>query len=336
MASARPTSPSPPRPTRSRRWAALGAAGRAAHLHRLADLIDANVERLAAVECVDMAMLLRSLKRAGDRTAARGTSALRRPRGRVRGARVGVERHREPRRPDAERARRRDHARGTRRSCSRPGRPRRRSPPAARSSSSRPSGRRCRARCSAISSPRPASRPACSTSCRGSARRSGAALVAHPGVRRISFTGSPETARADRRRRGAEHRPVHRRARRQGAARSSSPTAISRPPRARRRASTTTPARSASPARACSCEERVADAFLELFHRFTDEHVLGDPRDDATTVSPLIHPEHLARVEGFVERARANGDEIVRGGRRREDVGPLFYEPTLVVPRSND
>ena len=83
-------------------------------------------------------------------------------------------------------------------------------------------------------------------------------------------------------------------------------------------------------------EESVAEPFLELFHRFTDEHVLGDPRDDATTVSPLIHPDHLARVEGFVERARENGDEIVRGGRRREDVGPLFYEPTLVVPRSND
>jgi len=43
-------------------WAALGATGRAAYLHRLADLIDANVERLAPVECVDMAMLLRSLK----------------------------------------------------------------------------------------------------------------------------------------------------------------------------------------------------------------------------------------------------------------------------------
>ena len=83
-------------------------------------------------------------------------------------------------------------------------------------------------------------------------------------------------------------------------------------------------------------EQGVADDFLELFHRFTDEHVLGDPRDDATTVSPLIHPEHLARVEGFVERARANGDEIVRGGRRREDVGPLFYDPTLVVPRTNE
>jgi len=38
-------------------WAALGAAGRAEYLHRLADLIDANVERLAPVECADMAML---------------------------------------------------------------------------------------------------------------------------------------------------------------------------------------------------------------------------------------------------------------------------------------
>ena len=44
-------------------WAALGAAGsRRAYLHRLADLIDANVDRLAAVECADMAMLLRSLR----------------------------------------------------------------------------------------------------------------------------------------------------------------------------------------------------------------------------------------------------------------------------------
>ncbi|MFL5876826.1 MAG: aldehyde dehydrogenase family protein, partial [Solirubrobacteraceae bacterium] len=50
-------------------WAALGATARAAHLHRLADLIDANLERLAAVESADMAMLLRSLR---ARVIARG------------------------------------------------------------------------------------------------------------------------------------------------------------------------------------------------------------------------------------------------------------------------
>jgi acyl-CoA reductase-like NAD-dependent aldehyde dehydrogenase len=43
-------------------WAALGAVGRAAHLHRLADLIDDHVEELAVVESADMAMLLRSLR----------------------------------------------------------------------------------------------------------------------------------------------------------------------------------------------------------------------------------------------------------------------------------
>ena len=81
--------------------------------------------------------------------------------------------------------------------------------------------------------------------------------------------------------------------------------------------------------------ESIRADFLERFHRHTDAHVLGDPRSDETTVSPLIHRDHLARVEGFVERARANGDVIVRGGRQPE-LGGLWYEPTLVEPRSND
>jgi betaine-aldehyde dehydrogenase/5-carboxymethyl-2-hydroxymuconic-semialdehyde dehydrogenase len=49
----------------------------------------------------------------------------------------------------------------------------------------------------------------------------------------------------------------------------------------------------------------------------------------------MIHADHVQRVLGFAERARANGDEIVRGGRRRPE-GGLFVEPTLIVPRSND
>jgi acyl-CoA reductase-like NAD-dependent aldehyde dehydrogenase len=55
-------------------WAALGPAGRAEHLHRLADLIDANADRLAGVECADMAMLLRSLR---ARVIARGARNFR-------------------------------------------------------------------------------------------------------------------------------------------------------------------------------------------------------------------------------------------------------------------
>ena len=81
--------------------------------------------------------------------------------------------------------------------------------------------------------------------------------------------------------------------------------------------------------------EAVVDDFLERFHANVDAQVLGDPRDDATTISPLIHPDHLARVAGFVDRARANGDEVLRGG-RQPDLGGLWYEQTLIRPRSND
>ncbi len=81
-------------------------------------------------------------------------------------------------------------------------------------------------------------------------------------------------------------------------------------------------------------EESVTGEFLELVHRFTDDHVLGDSRDPLTTVSPLIHPEHLARVEGFVERARRHGDRVLRGGERWRQDG-LWYEPTLIEPKDN-
>lgn len=82
-------------------------------------------------------------------------------------------------------------------------------------------------------------------------------------------------------------------------------------------------------------EESIKTKFLERFHAYTDAHVLGDSRDPETTISPMIHPVHLERVDGFVRRARANGDTIVRGGKIFRE-GGLWYEPTLIEPKSND
>src|SRR5207244_9557042 len=47
-----------------------------------------------------------------------------------------------------------------------------------------------------------------------------------------------------------------------------------------------------------------------------------------------IPPAHRARLQGFVERARHITDPIGRGGKRAEIVG-LWYELTLIEPRSN-
>ncbi|MEE9415340.1 MAG: aldehyde dehydrogenase family protein, partial [Acidimicrobiales bacterium] len=80
--------------------------------------------------------------------------------------------------------------------------------------------------------------------------------------------------------------------------------------------------------------ESIADEFRAAFKKLTEAHVLGDPRDDSTTVAPVVHPEHLANISGLVERSKAEGDHIVWGGEQRE--GSLHYELTLIEPRSND
>lgn len=82
-------------------------------------------------------------------------------------------------------------------------------------------------------------------------------------------------------------------------------------------------------------QDSVKDEFLRRFHDYTDRHVLGDSRDPATTVSAMIHPVHVERVLGFIDRAREAGDEIVRGGKRWKE-GKNWVEPTLIVPRGND
>jgi 5-carboxymethyl-2-hydroxymuconic-semialdehyde dehydrogenase len=55
---------------------------------------------------------------------------------------------------------------------------------------------------------------------------------------------------------------------------------------------------------------------------------VGDPREEATDIGPLITRQHLARVDGFVQRAIAAGARAVIGG------GPttgLYYRPTLLA-----
>ena len=81
-------------------------------------------------------------------------------------------------------------------------------------------------------------------------------------------------------------------------------------------------------------QESIRAEFLQRFHHYTDQHVMGDSRDSKTTMSALIHPDHLKRVVGFVDRAKENGDEIIRGGRVFKD-GGLWYEPTLIAPKDN-
>jgi acyl-CoA reductase-like NAD-dependent aldehyde dehydrogenase len=314
-------------------WAELGAAGRAVYLRRLADLVDANIDSLAEAECRDMAMLLRSLK---ARVIGRGARNFR--------AYADL--------ADAY-SERVWESNGTRNRVLRmPSGPAVVITPwnAPFMLSTWKTAPALAAGSTVVLKPAEWSPHACSMLAdlvdeagfppgvfnivQGIGEEIGAALTADPRARRISFTGSPEAAR---------HIGV-------AAARNIVPFTAElggkNPLIVFADADLDAAARKASgqyddAGQVCLAgtrllvEESVRDAFLERFHRFTDEHVLGDPREDTTTVSPLIHPDHLARVSGFVERARVNGDRIVRGGKVWRD-GGLWYEPTLIEPRSND
>ncbi len=314
-------------------WAALGPAGRAEHLRRLADVIEAHTEQLAIVECTDMAMLLRSLRARLINRCARNFRTY---------ADLAVEW--DERVWDSN---------GTRNRVLRmPSGPAVVITPwnaplmlstwkiapalAAGSTVVLKPAEWSPLSCSLLAdlSHEAGFPPGVLNVVQGIGEEIGAALVAHEGVRRISFTGSPEAARQIGQAAARNIVPFT------GELGGKGPLLVFEDcdlEAAARKAA----GQYDDSTQVCLAgtrllvQESVREPFLELFHRFTDEHVLGDPRDDATTVAPMIHPDHVERVLGFVERARANGDEIVRGGRRRAE-GGLFVEPTLVIPRSND
>jgi len=168
----------------------------------------------------------------------------------------------------------------------------------------------------------------------GTGQEVGAALVADRRVRRISFTGSPETARLIGSAAAANIVPFTAELGGKGPLVVCGDADLDA-------AAATAAGQYDDSGQVCLAgtrllvEESVAEPFLEKFFVQTDAHVLGDSRDDTTTVTPLIHPDHLARVEDFVDRARAAGDTVLRGGSRHGDEG-LWYELTLVQPISND
>lgn len=59
---------------------------------------------------------------------------------------------------------------------------------------------------------------------------------------------------------------------------------------------------------------------------------VGDPTDPGTYMGPLISAEQREKVEGYVERAVAEGAKAVTGGRRPESLTKgYYYEPTILV-----
>jgi betaine-aldehyde dehydrogenase/5-carboxymethyl-2-hydroxymuconic-semialdehyde dehydrogenase len=164
----------------------------------------------------------------------------------------------------------------------------------------------------------------------GLGNEAGAALVSHPGVRRIAFTGSPATGRVI------------------GAAAAHNITPVSFELGGKspfivfedadlEKALATALDQYDNAGQVCLAGTRllvqksIADQFLERMVAGARHMVLGDPRKPETQVGPLITRVHLERVKGFVQRAQEDGGKVVYGGRVSEELGGLYFEPTLFI-----
>ena len=78
-------------------------------------------------------------------------------------------------------------------------------------------------------------------------------------------------------------------------------------------------------------QREIYDVFLDRFTEAAGAIRQGDPRDDATDIGPQITREHFERVDGFVQRAKADGAKAAMGGGPNQDLGGLYYRPTLFV-----
>ncbi|GAA4535988.1 aldehyde dehydrogenase [Amycolatopsis samaneae] len=164
----------------------------------------------------------------------------------------------------------------------------------------------------------------------GYGAEAGAALVAHPGVRRISFTGSVPTART--------------------IAAAAAPNLVP----------TSFELGGKSPlvvfadadldlavdlaveqydnaGQVCLAavrllvEESVVDEFRARFLARAAKLRQGDPRDETTDLGPQVHRRQHEKIDGFVRRAVEAGAEPLLGGGPNTELGGLYYRPTLLA-----
>ncbi|MGI9452569.1 MAG: 5-carboxymethyl-2-hydroxymuconate semialdehyde dehydrogenase [Geminicoccaceae bacterium] len=84
-------------------------------------------------------------------------------------------------------------------------------------------------------------------------------------------------------------------------------------------------------------EDSIHDRFIEMVAERARRIPIGHPLDPKTVIGPLIHPDHEAKVLGYVELARSEGAEIVTGGTKAEGPGGGCYvQPTLFASARND
>ncbi|KMS87705.1 succinic semialdehyde dehydrogenase [Prauserella rugosa] len=77
--------------------------------------------------------------------------------------------------------------------------------------------------------------------------------------------------------------------------------------------------------------ESIHDEFVRALAERTEALTLGGALDFRAGMGSLTSEDQLRTVSSHVDDARAAGATVVTGGRPRPDLGPYFYEPTVLT-----
>lgn len=170
----------------------------------------------------------------------------------------------------------------------------------------------------------------------GRGEAAGAALVSHPDVPTISFTGGTDTGALIARTAG----PMFKRLALECGGKN--PTIVFADADLDEAVPQSVRAAFSNQGEICLCGSRVL-VEQPAYERFVSDFVkaaqglrIGDPLEETTDIGALISAEHLAKVESYVELARAEGGTVQCGGARPPAVndrcrGGFFLAPTVIT-----
>lgn len=172
----------------------------------------------------------------------------------------------------------------------------------------------------------------------GSGREVGNALVEHPDIAKVSFTGGTATGRA------LAHAAVEKLMPVSLELGGKSPTIVFEDCDVDLAIAGVLFGIFSSSGQSCIAGSRlfvqrsIFDAFVERLVTATRRLVVGHPFEADTQVSSLVHPDHRNSVERYVALAREEGGEVLCGGARPGDPAlnaGAYYMPTIIAGLDN-
>jgi acyl-CoA reductase-like NAD-dependent aldehyde dehydrogenase len=168
-------------------------------------------------------------------------------------------------------------------------------------------------------------------------RDAGAALVSHPGVDKIAFTGSTEAGRQIGAEAGRLIRPVTLELG------GKSPGLFLEDGNVETMIAALDGASFLNNSQTCTTQSRILVArsryqeVLDALADYATSHfTIGDPLDPAVTLGPMASSSQLKRVLGYIEAAKKSKARLIAGGGRPKGLnGGFFVEPTVFADVDN-